>query len=49
MHFPVTPSYLLNVSELSVTGRSFYCHIAVTKHCMCDRSVTGKNSPVTLN
>ena len=38
--FPVTPSYLLYISELCVTARLFSCHIAVTRQCMRDRSVT---------
>ena len=40
--FPVTPSYLLWISKLCVTGKLFSCHITVTRLCMCDRSVTGK-------
>ena len=29
--FPVTPSYLLYISKLCVTGRLLSCHIAVTR------------------
>ena len=38
--FPITLSYLLCISALCVTVRLFSCHIAVTRQCMRDRSVT---------